>query len=116
MRRLFIHRVDVSRQPETITNLERDKGLRQVLSSVPCLIEPRPTIETPSQMGRISQADHVMTWSTEDIRVSDTVRWEDPETSEVRHFIVKRRIRDTARPFSSIQPYNVADLLEQVSS
>ena len=116
MRRLFIHRVDVSRQPSTVTNFERDKGLRQVLSSIPCLIEPRPTIETSSPMGRISQGDHVMTWSTEDIRVSDTVTWEDPDTSEVRHFIVKRRIRDTARPFSSIPPYNVADLLEQVSS
>lgn len=115
MRRLFIHRVRVSRQPSTVTNRQRDKGPLQVHSDVPCLVEPRPSIETPSPMGRISQGDHLMTWGTEDIRASDVVTWADPVTREERRFTVHRVIRDTARPFSSIPPYNVAELVENVS-
>lgn len=115
MRRLFIHRVSVTRQPTSITNYERDKGPRQVHKSVPCLVEPRASIETPSPVGRISQGDHLMSWGTEDIRASDTVTWADPVTSEERRFTVQRVIRDTARPFSSIPPYHVAELVENVT-
>ena len=114
MRRLLIHRVSVTRQPNTITNRERDKGPRQIHKSVQCLVEPRASIETPSPMGRISQADHLMTWGLEDIRASDTVTWVDPVTREEYRFTVRRVIRDTARPFSSIQPYKVAELVEDV--
>ena len=109
MRHRFVHVASVARQPATTENLQRVKGLRTVHPRVACLIEPRPSIETPSQMGRISQGDHLMSWGTEDIKASDVVTWGG------RNFTVKRVIRDTARPFSSVPPYHVAELLEVVT-
>lgn len=109
MRHRFAHTISVWRQPHTITDRKRDKGLSEVASSVRCLIEPRPSVETRSQMGRISQGDHVVTWGVEDIRANDTVVWGE------RRFIVERVIPDVSRPGSSIPPYNVAELSERAT-
>lgn len=108
MRRLFIHRVDVERHLDTITDKVRDKGFRPLHREVQCLVEPRPSIELESKLGRISKADHLMTWATEDIRANDRVIWGG------QTFTVKRVVRDTARPFSSIPAYNVAELEEKI--
>lgn len=110
MRRLFIHRVDVQRHPSTTKDMVRDKGFRPLHSGVPCLVEPRPSLEIESQLGRISKVSHLMTWATEDIRANDRVVWDG------QIFTVKRVIRDTARPFSSIPSYSVAELEEKVAT
>ncbi len=110
MRRLFIHQVDVLREPSTVTGRKRDKGLQQALSSVQCLVEPLKSVETQTQMGRVTQADHSLMWGTEDIRANDTVVW------GTRRFIVGRVIADVSRPFSSVPPYHSAELREQATS
>ena len=111
MRHRFVHLVSVARYSDQVVDRQRTggAGLSTVIPAVECLVEPQATHKVQTKIGRVTLFDHVMTWGEEDIRASDVVTWGG------RRFIVQRIIPDTSRPFSSIPPYHVAELLEQVA-
>lgn len=103
-RRFFVHVVSVDREKSTKTDRKKDRGFDEVFSSVSCLMEPAPTKETNSEIGRLSQAEWVMSLGTEAIMVGDVVRWAGFA------YLVSRIRNDSFRPFSSVAPYQVAEL------
>lgn len=114
-RRFFIHRADVFRQPDTITGRKRNKGLVKVLTDVECLVEPQSSTSVRSQMGRISQASHLLSWGTEDIRDSDVVVWKREDGPDLT-LVVGEITADVSRPFSSVPPYHTAELKKQAAT